>query len=386
MDSAPGGGQQASAMPPGSGMTDRLAELRAAIADLDEELLRLVARRLALSREVGAAKRAAGQPVRSFATEAEVLARYRDGAAAHGLDPQLAERLAHHLIGATVRLQEEALPAGSGEAQRLLVVGGAGKMGRWLAQYFAGKGHRVASFDPAGTVPGCVAAPSLAAGLADADVVIVATPLTPDAQPLRDVLAARPAALIADIFSMKSHVIEDLRSAAASGLRVTSLHPMFGPDVATLAGRVVVVLDCGNGAAADEAAALFRDTALTITRLPVEAHDAYMQYVLGLSHLVSILFFTTLARCGRSFDELATVASTTFYKQARVAAEVARENDRLYFEIQRLNRHSPRLFDLMKRSLEAIASAARAEGPEAFVGLIGRGRAYFPAGFPAELG
>ena len=366
-------------------MTDRLAELRAAIAGVDEDLLRLVARRLALSREVGAAKRAAGQPVRSFATEAEVLARYRDGAAAHGLDPQLAERLAHHLIGATVRLQEEALPAGSAAAQRLLILGGAGKMGRWLAQYFLAKGHRVASFDPAGEVPGCVREPSLAAGLAGADVVIVATPLVPDAQPLRDVLAARPPALVADIFSMKSHVIEDLRGAAAGGLRVASLHPLFGPDVRTLAGRVMVVLDCGNAAAADESAALFRDTALTITRLPVEAHDAYMQYVLGLSHLVSILFFSTLARCGRSFDELATVASTTFYKQARIAAEVARENDRLYYEIQRLNRHSPRLFDLMRKTLDAIASAARADGPDAFVDLIARGRVYFPPSLPAEL-
>ncbi len=367
-------------------MTDRLAELRAAIRSVDEELLALVARRLALSADVGAAKRAEGQPVRSFSTEAEVLARYREGATAHGLDPQLGERLAHHLIGATVRLQEEALPAGGAAAQRILIVGGAGKMGRWLAQFFLGKGHRVASLDPAGEVPGCVSETSLGEGLAGADVAIVATPLEPDARPLREALEARPAALIADIFSMKSHVIEDLRAAAARGFNVASLHPLFGPEVRTLSGRVVAVLDCGNAAAADQAAALFRDTALTITRLPIEAHDAFMQYVLGLSHLVSILFFTTLARCGRSFDELATVASTTFYKQARVAAEVARENDRLYYEIQRLNRHSPRLLELMRQSLEAIAAAARAEAPDAFVDLIRRGREYFPATLPAELG
>lgn len=367
-------------------MTDRLAELRTAIAGVDEDLLKLVARRLALSREVGAAKRAAGQPVRSFATEAEVLARYREGAAAHGVDPELGERLAHHLIGATVRLQEEALPSGGATAQHILIVGGAGKMGRWLAKFFLGKGHRVASLDPAGEVPGCAAESSLATGLAGAEVVIVATPLEPDARPLRDVLAARPAALVADIFSMKSHVIEDLRAAAAQGMNVTSLHPLFGPEVTTLVGRMLAVLDCGSAAAADQAAALFRDTALTITRLPVEAHDAFMQYVLGLSHLVSILFFTTLARCGRSFDELATVASTTFYKQARVAAEVARENDRLYYEIQHLNRHSPRLLDLMRRSLDGIAAAARAERPDAFVDLIQRGRAYFPPTLPADLG
>ena len=155
-------------------MTETLAELRAAIAGVDEELLALVARRLELSREVGAAKRAAGQPVRSFATEADVLARYREGAAAHGFDPQLGERLAHHLIGATVRLQEEALPSSGPTAQRILIVGGAGKMGRWLAKFFLGKGHRVASLDPAGAVPGCVMESSLASALVGAAFVIIA--------------------------------------------------------------------------------------------------------------------------------------------------------------------------------------------------------------------
>ena len=66
--------------------SDPLAELRARIAAVDAELLALVARRLALARAVGEAKRAAGLPVRSFGTEAEVLARFRADAAAHSLD------------------------------------------------------------------------------------------------------------------------------------------------------------------------------------------------------------------------------------------------------------------------------------------------------------
>ncbi len=364
----------------------RLVELRAAIAAADEELLRLVARRLDLSREIGAAKRAAGQPVRSFVTETEVLERFRVGAAALGLDADLAGRLARQLIRATVRLQEEALPVAPGAAQRVLVVGGAGKMGRWLGRYFLGRGHRVSSYDPAGEPSGIMPVPDLLAGVAAADVILVATPLSPGAEVLERILDARPAGLVADVFSLKSHVIESLKAGAARGLRVASLHPLFGPDVTTLAGRVIAVLDCGNARAADEAAALFADTALTITRLPVEAHDPCMQYVLGLSHLVSILFFTTLVRGGRTYDELAALASTTFYKQARTAAEVARESPLLYHEIQRLNRHSPRLFQLVRGCLDAIEAAALDGRPDAFAELLARGRAYFPPSVPVELG
>ncbi len=366
-------------------MTDPLAELRARIAAVDAELLDLVARRLALADEVGATKRAAGLPVRSFGTEAEVLARFREGARRHGFDETLAERLAHYLIGAAVRLQEEGQPSAGEPGQRILVVGGAGKMGRWLSRFFLGQGHRVTTLDPAGGIPGCAAAPDLAAGLDGAEVVIVATPLSPGVRALRDVLAARPRALVADVFSLKSHVLADLQRAAAGGLRVASLHPLFGPEVRTLGGRVLAVLDCGNREAADAAAALFRDTALTVTRMPVADHDAYMQYVLGLSHLMAILFFTTLVGSGRDFGDLARAASTTFYKQARTAAEVARENPRLYHEIQRLNRHSRDLFALLRRSLDTVERAALADDPAAFVELIERGRAYFPETLPAEL-
>lgn len=364
---------------------DGLDDLRARIAEVDGEILDLVARRLALAREVGEAKRAAGLPVRSYSTEAEVLARYRRRAAALGVDTGLAERLAHHLIGAAVRRQEEALPGTAEASQRILLVGGAGQMGRWLAQFFLGQGHHVAIADPAGGVPGCERAGDLAAGVEGADVVLLATPLSSGPGSLREVLALEPKALVADIFSLKSHVVDDLRGAASRGLHVASLHPLFGPAVTTLGGRVLAVLDCGDAAAADEAAALFRDTALTITRLPVEDHDAYMQYVLGLSHLVAILFFTTLTESGRGFDELARMASTTFFRQVRSAGEVARENPRLYYDIQKLNRHSHELFALVRRSLESIERAALAETPDGFAALLERGRAYFPGEPPVEL-
>ena len=367
------------------GPNDRLAELRGRIRAVDAELLALVARRLQLAREVGEAKRAAGLPVRNFGTEAEVLAHFRTEAAAVGLDEPLVERLAHYLIGASVRLQEETHGGTADRPLDILIVGGAGKMGRWLSRFFLGQGHRVSTLDPAGPVPECTPVHDLSEALPGATVVVVATPLSHGARVLHEILAARPAALVTDILSLKSHVIEDLKAGAAAGLRVASLHPLFGPDVQTLGGRVLAVLDCGNTAAADEAAALFRDTALTITRLPIEAHDAYMQYVLGLSHLVAILFFTTLTRSGRPFDELAQAASTTFLKQVRTAAEVARESPVLYYEIQKLNRHSRRLFALLKESLAEVEQAALAERPDSFVQLMEAGRDYFPGMLPADL-
>ncbi len=367
-------------------MTASLDELRARIAAVDASLIELVATRLALARDVGDAKRAAGLPVRNYATESEVLARFHALAAQAGLDDRLVERFGQLLIGEAVRTQESDLATGGAPGRRILLVGGAGKIGRWLADFFASQGHGVTTLDPAGPVPGFPSATELPGAVQAADACIVTTPLAVGRDVLGRILELEPEALVADAFSLKSHVLDLLEGAGRRGLRVASLHPLFGPGARTLAGRVMAVCDCGNPQAADEAAALFADTALTITRLPVAQHDELMQYVLGLSHLVAILFFTTLARSGRSYADLSQVASTTYLKEVRTAAEVSRESPGLYYEIQRLNRHSGELFALVRGCLAEIEGAALADNPAAFAELMRAGRAFFPESLPADLG
>ena len=367
-------------------MSDDLTQLRARIAALDTEIVRLAAERFALVREVGETKREQGLPVRSFTAEADVIARYRAAAREKGLPEGFAERLALQLIAGAVQLQEEALP-GSRPAvsRRITIVGGAGKMGQWLAGYFAGQGHQVSIHDPAGEVEGFPSESSLEEAVRDAEIVVLATPLGSGRAVLQKVLALEPKGVVADIFSLKSHVMDLLRNAASQGHPVTSLHPLYGPDVRTLSGRTLAVCDCGHAGATEEATALFQDTALTITLIPVERHDEIMQYVLGLSHLVSILFFTTLTESGIPFAALEPMASTTFHKQMRAAAAVASESPELYYEIQKLNRHSAELFEKVRDSLGRIELAIRANSPAAFTGIMHRGREYFPAVLPQEL-
>jgi chorismate mutase / prephenate dehydrogenase len=354
-----------------------LQHARQRIAAVDRELMALVSERMRLAAEVGQAKRVLGLPVRSFGTEAEVLARYRAAAAEAGLEHDFAEAVAVLLIDGAVRRQEE-LPgrATPSQTQSVVVVGGAGKMGRWFRGFFEGQGHHVRVIDPS-LSPGDPAQAS-DGELAQADLVVVAVSLAATPRVLAHVLSVEPRGLVLDIASLKSHLVESLRAAAAEGFRVASLHPLFGPEVRTLGGRVMAVCDCGSPVAADEAVALFADTAVTITRLPVEEHDRYMQYVLGLSHLVSLLFAATVTRSGMTTAELTAMASTTWLKQVRTAAEVVGESPELYYEIQRLNQHSPELFALMREQLGALESAALADDPGGFVALMTAAREYLP--------
>jgi chorismate mutase len=63
---------------------DRIGELRSAIDACDTEILELVQRRLAISREIGAIRAASGGTRLSLAREQQVLARFGDALGADG--------------------------------------------------------------------------------------------------------------------------------------------------------------------------------------------------------------------------------------------------------------------------------------------------------------
>ena len=362
----------------GSGSDRRVASLRRRVEGIDRSILRLVGERARIARDLGALKARSGSPIRVYDIEAEVLERWNRQAARLGVDADLARELALRLIAASVREQEAQRPTASGRLRRITVVGGRGRIGSWLSRFFAAQGHEVLVHDPAGPLARFPFEPDLAQAVRAADVVVLATPLGSAPVVLRRVLGLRPRGLVFDVFSLKSHVLGLLRQAARKGQRVASVHPLFGPGVRTLAGRVVAVCDCGSAQAARAAAGLFAGTALTVVRLPIEKHDAVMQYVLGLSHLVNLLFFHTLVRSGIPFARLDRLASTTFQKQVRTARQVALESPELYYDIQHLNTHSRSLYRLAASSLADIRRAALARQPKSFYRLMQEGRAWFP--------
>jgi chorismate mutase/prephenate dehydrogenase len=250
-------------------------------------------------------------------------------------------------------------------------------MGGWLSRFFHGQGHSVATFDPAGRLEGFAAFASLGEGLAWAEIAIVATPLESARETLGAVLALRPRALVADIFSLKTPVVPIVRDGVAAGLRVASIHPLFGPDAVLLAGRTLLVCDTGDPGAAREIRSFFAPTSLAIHAISLEDHDRAMAVVLGLSHAVNLIFARALLKTGRTFADLGGVASTTFWKQARTAMEVAAENPRLYHAIQHENRESARTLPLLLDATREFVEAALASDPGPFVSEMERARAWF---------
>ena len=117
-----------------------LDDLRRRINELDRQILELVGKRQETSREVARAKRATGQATRDYNREKEVLLAAREAGRECGVPPQLAENILRLLIRSSLTTQEQASVAaqGAGTGRSALVIGGAGKMGRWFAEFMSG--------------------------------------------------------------------------------------------------------------------------------------------------------------------------------------------------------------------------------------------------------
>jgi prephenate dehydrogenase len=183
--------------------------------------------------------------------------------------------------------------------------------------------------------------------------------------------------LILDIASLKTPIMGDLQVAAARGLRVASIHPMFGPDTVHLIGRNLIFCDCGDRDAFSQSRSLFEDVGANLVELALEEHDRHISYVLGLGHLINILYAHVLASGRLDFDALGEVASTTFAKQNATAMDVARENPDLYFEIQYHNAAGPELGRQLRNALEEILDVVARGDRERFRAIMEGGRFYF---------
>ncbi len=331
-----------------------LEDLRRQLDALDTEVLRRVAERQRLARRIEALKADEGLPIRDFTREREILERGRAAASELELDPELARRILTELIRSSLAVQERQRveAAGGGEGRTALVIGGAGRMGRWFVRFLAAQGYRVAVTDPAGPLDGA----SYWADWRQAparDLTVVAAPLRASAGILAEMAAQRPEGVVLDIGSVKTPLGAPLTRLAAGGADVASIHPLFGPDAELLSGRHVALIDLGRPRATALARELFASTMATVVEMTLDEHDRLMAWVLGLSHALNLVFGQALRGAGSPVAVLDRLASPTFHEQLEVARRVASENPHLYYEIQHLNPHG-------RAALASIAEAAGA--------------------------
>ncbi|MGB0652622.1 MAG: prephenate dehydrogenase/arogenate dehydrogenase family protein [Thermoplasmatota archaeon] len=350
-------------------MSEALEPLRTRIAELDAQILALAAERSRLGQEVGRIKQTTGRASVDYVQEARVLERARRQATDSGLRPATAEEIVSVLIRDAVQVQESdrVQATAGGRGQTCVLLGGAGRMGRWMHRFLADHGYEVLVLDPAGAPDAVEAATSR---LPSADLVLCAMPPSAIAAQYDAWAAAGdvPTGVVADIASIKAPLVDAIERLRAAGGRVASLHPLFGPGLVSLRGADVVLCDLGDADATAAVEALFEPTTARLWHLPLEGHDEAMAEVLALSHASAISFAAALG-------DAAPVHSSTFAALERLALDVVHESPEVYYEIQATNPHAATAVARLAEALAQLRGAVDARDPASFEALLATGRA-----------
>ncbi len=212
-----------------------LAGLRAQIDEVDAQIVDLLARRLDLVGQVGELKGRHGLPIYAPERESAMIEAKREMAAARGVPPDLVEDVLRRCMReAYAHEKNMGFTKRAPDLGPVVVVGGGGRMGSLFGRMLRLSGYDVRVVERDDTPE------QVAGAVADAGMVVVSVPIHDTVGVIRSLPTLPPDCLLVDLTSTKKAAVEAMLEVHPGP--VLGLHPMFGPDVDSLAKQVVAVV------------------------------------------------------------------------------------------------------------------------------------------------
>ncbi|WP_282166642.1 bifunctional chorismate mutase/prephenate dehydrogenase [Shewanella japonica] len=303
-----------------------LENLRELIDGVDKQLLNLLRKRLDLVAQVGTVKHAAGVPIYAPQREASMLAKRRKEASEMDISPQLIEDILRRLMRESYLNEKDVgFKQVKTDLGHIVIVGGEGQLGGLFSQMLTLSGYQVKSLDK----DDWHRADELFDG---AGMVIVTVPIKITCDLIRDKLNNLPEqCILADLTSIKSEPLNAMLEAHKGP--VVGLHPMFGPDVGSLAKQVVVVCD---GRGAESYQWLLEQITIWGARIVnenAEKHDKAMQLVQAMRHFSSFVYGVNLCKEEADIESLLQFSSPIYRLELAMVGRLFAQDPELYADI-----------------------------------------------------
>jgi prephenate dehydrogenase len=237
---------------------------------------------------------------------------------------------------------------------KIAVLGSSGAMGSFFVAYFLAAGHSVVGADKVRKRgqhrSGFTFAKSNRDAVSRADVVLIAVPISKTTKVVREIASSlQQGALVLEISSVKGRTTRQLnRTLSGRGVKLLSLHPLFGPTFASDNFKLCVV---GRKADLPFAKGLFPNAQLLL--LGPGEHDRLMAYVLSLVHLTNIALVSTISK-ETGVKKFRKAATPTSGAQISIAMAVLSQDPSLYSYIQTENPFALDALDAMISELTAL--------------------------------
>ncbi|TNH85149.1 bifunctional chorismate mutase/prephenate dehydrogenase [Aeromonas sobria] len=310
-------------------MAEELNALRDKIDVVDKQLIDLLAARLALVGEVGEVKSRHGLPIYAPDREASMLARRRAEAELLGVPGDLIEDVLRRVMRESYILEsasekEHHFKCMKPDLGKIVIIGGQGQLGRLFGQMFGLSGYRVETLEQGDW-------PRADEILADAGLVMVAVPIDITCQ-IIDRLGNLPAhCLLVDVTSIKSEPLDHMLAVHPGP--VLGLHPMFGPDVASLAKQVIVSCQGRDPAASQWLLDQMTIWGARLQQVEAKAHDEAMTLIQALRHFATFAYGWHLSREQANIDRLLALSSPIYRLELAMVGRLFAQDPHLYADI-----------------------------------------------------
>ena len=209
------------------------------------------------------------------------------------------------------------------------IIGINGKMGKWFANYFHKIGFEITGFDTNGEIKEkfIIQGNSLVGAILKTDYVLLCTPTknTPEIIRLIAKEMKRDSYLI-EISSHKSKTAQTLLK-VPSKVQPICVHPMFGPGTKKLDGKNMIIIPIRDAQKELTISKSLFPSANFVTIDAIE-HDKKIAVILGLTHLINILFANILGK-DEKISLTEKMAGTTFKAQKVITESILTESPEL---------------------------------------------------------
>lgn len=306
-------------------MAVELNELRDQIDAVDKQILDLLAQRLSLVEKVGEVKSEHGLPIYAPDREAAMLASRREEAEKKGVPPQLIEDILRRTMRESYASEKDSgFKCLKPELRSVVIVGGNGQLGGLFGRMFTLSGYDVKvlgskDWDRADEL------------LENAGMVVVTVPIHLTEGVIEKLSRLPSDCILCDLTSIKSKPLQAMLNVHQGP--VVGLHPMFGPDVPSLAKQVIVYCDGRGEEHYQWLLKQFSIWGASLCQIDASEHDHGMTLIQALRHFTSFAYGLHLSRENPNIDKLLQLSSPIYRLELAMVGRLFGQDPNLYGDI-----------------------------------------------------
>ncbi|UAB70948.1 bifunctional chorismate mutase/prephenate dehydrogenase [Vibrio sp. SCSIO 43132] len=306
-------------------MAVELNELRDQIDQVDKQMVDLLAQRLALVEKVGEVKSEHGLPIYVPEREAAMLASRREEAEKQGVPPQLIEDILRRTMRESYTSEKDSgFKCLNPDLGSVVIVGGHGQLGGLFGRMFRLSGYNV-------KVLGSQDWERADEILDGAGLVVVTVPIHLTESVIAKLGNLPENCILCDLTSIKAKPLAAMMDTHQGP--VVGLHPMFGPDVPSLAKQVVVFCD---GRGEDSYHWLLKQIEIwgaSLCKCEAQEHDHGMTLIQALRHFTSFAYGLHLSGENPNIDNLLQLSSPIYRLELAMVGRLFAQDPNLYADI-----------------------------------------------------